>query len=418
VQLPDESALGQFWKGRDPLFLTSVNERLMEHCRRVAYANLRFSDPTRSIAGWQTDRGQVYIRYGKPLSRYMKPGDIDLGLDKTTSEEANRPRGSSGVHYDVQHRTETWGYEGVEITFENTTSWDSWRFIRAWDGHKTLEWGELIERFPESYRHPWIYEAPHQVAQFRGADAKTRVEVYYALPAEQVAHQEVKSGLHAVDLRKGLFLFDADWDTVRQEVVSIVNMPWIEDRKSEEGYLLWGERLALGPGVCRLAVEAEDRTTKRTGTFRDSMVVRSYGGDTLMVSDVLLARRIVEQEDRPFGRDRFMVLPNPLKQSGRNRQAWFYFEVYNLKRDEFGATNYRISYQMRRLAETPAPGNSVPEWTTAVSHTFRRSRAWEPHHLALDLKDTAPGLWAFRVVVDDLQGEAQAMASTGFRVVW
>ena len=112
-----------------------------------------------------------------------------------------------------------------------------------------------------------------------------------------------------------------------------------------------------------------------------------------------------------------MVLPNPLKQCNRNRQAWFYFEVYNLERDTFGATHYRISYQMRRLSETPASGEPVPEWTTAVAHTFRRFRAWEPHHLALDLVGTAPGIWAFRVVVDDLKTKAQAMASTWVREV-
>ncbi len=34
-----------FWKERDPLNLTSYNERLLEHYTRVAYSNLRFSVP-------------------------------------------------------------------------------------------------------------------------------------------------------------------------------------------------------------------------------------------------------------------------------------------------------------------------------------------------------------------------------------
>ena len=68
---PSDEEIRKFWLGKDPIYLTSVNERLLEQCRRVAYANLRFSDPTLGREGWQTDRGQVYIRYGDPRLRYM-----------------------------------------------------------------------------------------------------------------------------------------------------------------------------------------------------------------------------------------------------------------------------------------------------------------------------------------------------------
>ncbi|MGH7454731.1 MAG: tetratricopeptide repeat protein, partial [bacterium] len=59
----------RFWKGRDPLFLTEANERLLEHFGRIAYANLRYSVPEKNIAGWKTDRGQTLIRFGQPRQR-------------------------------------------------------------------------------------------------------------------------------------------------------------------------------------------------------------------------------------------------------------------------------------------------------------------------------------------------------------
>ena len=41
----------RFWRRHDPLFLTSFNERKMEHYGRVAYANLRYSRPFSGVPG-------------------------------------------------------------------------------------------------------------------------------------------------------------------------------------------------------------------------------------------------------------------------------------------------------------------------------------------------------------------------------
>lgn len=54
--------LRRFWLRRDPTPVTQVNERLLEHFRRVWYSRLYYS---RGKTPWD-DRGEVYIRYGKP----------------------------------------------------------------------------------------------------------------------------------------------------------------------------------------------------------------------------------------------------------------------------------------------------------------------------------------------------------------
>src|ERR1051325_8219863 len=55
--------IGQFWLRRAPTPDTEENEFRKEHCRRIAYANERFAT---GIPGWKTDRGRIYILYGKP----------------------------------------------------------------------------------------------------------------------------------------------------------------------------------------------------------------------------------------------------------------------------------------------------------------------------------------------------------------
>jgi GWxTD domain-containing protein len=52
----------QFWLRRDPTPDTPENEYKEEHYARIAYANEHFAA---GIPGWKTDRGRIYIMFGK-----------------------------------------------------------------------------------------------------------------------------------------------------------------------------------------------------------------------------------------------------------------------------------------------------------------------------------------------------------------
>jgi len=58
-----EKVWNEFWTQKDPIPETPVNETSEEYFRRIDYANTHF----RSFqSGWRTDRGKIYIIYGKP----------------------------------------------------------------------------------------------------------------------------------------------------------------------------------------------------------------------------------------------------------------------------------------------------------------------------------------------------------------
>jgi GWxTD domain-containing protein len=58
-----DAFIEQFWARRDPDPSTIENEFKVEHYLRVMYANENF---TAGIAGWKTDRGMIYIKFGPP----------------------------------------------------------------------------------------------------------------------------------------------------------------------------------------------------------------------------------------------------------------------------------------------------------------------------------------------------------------
>ena len=60
-----ENFIENFWRRRDPNPDTEENEYREEYYERIAYANEHF---TSGIPGWRTDRGRIYIAWGKPDS--------------------------------------------------------------------------------------------------------------------------------------------------------------------------------------------------------------------------------------------------------------------------------------------------------------------------------------------------------------
>lgn len=72
---PKRAYFERFWKSIDPNPETKKNELMDEYFLRVNYANQNFS--TLSMAGWQTDRGRIFIKFGEPDDIERHPFEID-----------------------------------------------------------------------------------------------------------------------------------------------------------------------------------------------------------------------------------------------------------------------------------------------------------------------------------------------------
>jgi GWxTD domain-containing protein len=101
-----ERFIEQFWLQRDPDPTTALNEFQTEHYRRIAYANEHFES---GFAGWQVDRGRVYILHGPPTEiernptgkQYERPMHEGGGSTMTYAFEVWRYREIPGIGTDI-----------------------------------------------------------------------------------------------------------------------------------------------------------------------------------------------------------------------------------------------------------------------------------------------------------------------------
>ncbi len=119
-----ENFIENFWRRRDPNPDTEENEYREQYYERIAYANEHFAS---GIPGWKTDRGRIYITFGKPDSVESHPSG---GSYDRPSYEG----GGSTTTYPF----ETWFYrhldnvgEGIEIEFVDPTGTGEYRIARS-----------------------------------------------------------------------------------------------------------------------------------------------------------------------------------------------------------------------------------------------------------------------------------------------
>src|SRR5687768_18265293 len=123
TDLEREKFIEEFWRRRDPDPDTDENEFKEEYYERIAYANEHFAS---GIPGWKSDRGRIWIMYGKPDERETHP----MG---GSYERPSWEGGGSTTTYPF----EIWFYRylggvgsGIEIEFVDPTGSGEYRIAR------------------------------------------------------------------------------------------------------------------------------------------------------------------------------------------------------------------------------------------------------------------------------------------------
>ena len=176
---------------------------------------------------------------------------------------------------------------------------------------------------------------------FRGSPDSSRVEIYLEVPVEEITPTE--NGWAG---ERWVVVYDSTW----REVHRSTDRSPLQALPGFNKEILDVMAFNLQPGDYFMAVKVRDLKSKRAQVVRENLRVESYGGESLRVSGIEMARRITSAtEDGKFVKQGLQVIPMPSLTFKRKKEVFLYFEVYNLMQDARGRTHFRVDYTLRRL---------------------------------------------------------------------
>lgn len=385
-----ENFIENFWRRRDPDPDTEENEYREEFYERIAYANEKF---TSGIPGWKTDRGRIYISFGKPDSIESHPSG---GSYDRPSYEG----GGSTTTYPF----EIWFYrhldgvgDGIEIEFVDPTGTGEYRIARNANEKDALLYvpgagltlNEQLGLSDKADRISGINSNNNNFQREQDSPFR-RLEIITALqrpPQVKFADLEKLAGEQSPVIDNDPLDFDIRVDYFRQSEERVIatftvqasnkelvfesnggietarmnifgrvtsvsgkrsgifedsvstNATPEELAEAKERKSVYQKALALAPGgIYRVSVVVRDVKTGKTGVRSLPVTVPKYDNEKLSTSTLILATRLYETTERDIGGMFIIgdkkVIPNLAANYKKGQDVGIYMQVYNAGIDQ------------------------------------------------------------------------------------
>ena len=251
------------------------------------------------------------------------------------------------------------------------------------------------------------------LADFRGSAGKTRVDIIYGIPLANLL--AVTDGQQPqVVLEHAVALADSAYRVVYRYAQKVQHFVDTSDVVTREVVDI--TRQDVPAGMYHLTLTITDAMTARQGVLALDVAIDDYSEKRLHISDLMLVKSLSDTlRNMRFRRGNWQVVPNPRRTVRAPSPLAFYCEVYNLSKDEFGQTRYRVTTAVK-AAETEqrrAPG-AVDQPEVALSYTQVGNSDWERLPLEVQLKHAQAGQNRLFVIIEDLVAETQVAKDTFF----
>lgn len=381
-----ENFIESFWRRRDPNPDTEENEYREEYYERIAYANEHF---TSGKPGWMTDRGRIYIAWGKPDSVESRP--MGGAYDRPAWE---------GGGTTTTYPFEVWFYRylegigsGIEIEFVDPTGTGEYRiarnanekdallfvpgaglttnemlgisskadrisginqrdFYREQDSpfrrieliadlqrppqvkyadlQATLDETPVIDNNPLDFdlRVDFFKQSDERVITTFTIQTENRELVFEDIGGVPTARMNIFGRITAVtDRRVGIFE-----DSVLAQSTA-VDLAEEKERKS-----VYQNAQPLAPGNYKVQVVVRDVASGNKGIRSIGFKVPKFDKDNLWTSTLILASKLRPTDDRDIGAmfviGNAKVIPNLSGDFKKGQDVGIYVQVYNAKIDQ------------------------------------------------------------------------------------
>ena len=390
-----ETFIEAFWQRRNPNPDSLDNTYKDDIYRRIAYANEHFAS---GIPGWKTDRGRIYITWGKP----------DEDDSHTAGEQWDRPMDQGGgttttYAYEIWRYRYLEGYQGdhqenVEFEFVDPTG--TGEFHLTMDPSEKdallnvpgagLTMAEQMGMADKSMRFSnpdgtHLAGQAEGVAQGSELNEFSRLENYAAafrpppvkLPEELVTHSLVRNTLKfdymedfvritsdtvlvpiTVQIPRAQMAF-VEKDGVDRAKMDIfgrvttltgrtvttfddpveVDAPASTIQQTKAVQQIYQKQVPLSPGLYALDLVIKDTSSGNVGVVDTRLAVPQFKDDELNASSLILARQITPVSAKDIGLGQFVlgdvkVVPQMSRTFYPNEEMGVFLQVYNLKVDD------------------------------------------------------------------------------------
>ena len=386
-----------FWDNRDPSPDTEENEYRDQHYERVAYANEHFAS---GVPGSMTDRGRIYIKFGKPDEIESHPAG---GSYQRMSSE--------GGGMTTTYPFEKWFYRyipgvrsGVEIEFVDPSGSGEYRmardysekdamahvsgyvspsdqmpggYLRAQDSplerlalKNDLDKAPEVEsRFLDDTQTPKLDDNPlnfdiradyfklsdNRVITAFTVQAENRDLVFTDSGGLQTARLNIVGRIvNVMERRVGAFEDSVSTSTTVAELT--------EARSRRSAY---SKVVVLAPGHYKVDIVVRDTESGAAGVRHLGIEVPKYEDGKLATSSIILAAKLEKMDDRE-GPGQFVigqtkVIPNLTGLYHRGQPVGVYLEIYNAGIDQ---TTLRPSVDVEYVLSKAGQevGKQVEDW--------------------------------------------------------
>ncbi len=460
-----ERFIEEFWRRRDPDPDTDENEFKEEYYERIAYANEHFAS---GIPGWKSDRGRIWIMYGKPDERETHP----------MGGNYERPSYEGGGNTST-YPFETWFYRylpgvgsGVEIEFVDPTGSGEYRIARNPNEKDALlnvpgaglTLSEQLGLSNKGDRIGGLGSIGNSNYQREQDSPFSRLQLLADLSRPpQVKFNDLASAVNTGVIEENPLNFDIRVDFFRQSdervitaltiqtsnkdlvfqdsgglqqarinifgritsvagrragvfedpVITTATIEELNDAKERKS--AYQKAVALAPGTYKVDVIVRDVTSGATGVRHVGFTVPRYDAQKLSTSTLVLAAKLESLIDQPavgqFVIGQTKVIPNVSGVYQKGQPVGVYLQVYNAGIDQ---TTLRpsVDVEYALLKDGKELGKQAEDWRGMSDSGQRLTLA-----RLIDTRQLAPGEYELAIRIRDrVSGQALA-PSAKFTVV-
>ena len=460
-----ERFIEEFWRRRDPDPDTDENEYREEYYERIAYTNEHFAS---GIPGWKTDRGRIYIMYGKP--------------DEKESHPAGGPYEREPYEGGGQTTTypfERWFYRylpgvgsGIEIEFVDPTGSGEYRIARNPDEKDALlnipgAGLTLAEELGLANKGDRIanlggFGNPNSQREQDSPFSRLQLIADLSRPP-QIRFNDLASAVNTPVIEDNPLNFDVRVDFFRQSDERVVTAFTIQTdnqnlvfqdsgglqqaqlnifgkithvsgrragvfedpvitratpeelSNAKERKSAYQKAVALLPGRYRVDVIVRDVASGATGVRHVGFEVPKYDATKLSTSTLVLAVKLEGLGDKPavgmFTIGNVKVIPNVSGSFHRGSPIGVYMQIYNAGIDQT-TLKPSVDVEYALLKDGKEIGKQVEDWRGNSDSGQRLTLA-----RLVDSRALAPGEYSIEVRVKDRVSGQSLVQSQKFSIV-